>query len=318
MLRPILDAYEKAGGSVDEVLHRVGLHDNTDQTEYLPSTLAWNALEFMAESLGDPHFCFRVGYQASAYDLPNLSILNETRQTLGESMIALIVDAPRMTNQAGYTLTCGAETATLAGNRTFKPLCPPTQSDAFFTGLIVRLIRDSIGWHWNPARFNARISGKSAIPDDVLPRASLIPSRNTSVIFRFPARWLMIGGGDRINRNAATAPTHSKDVVDNLQRELARRLDQPDPSLRQVSAAFSLSERSLQSVLKQAGTSFRTELICLRAERSKTLLTETDLNLSLIGRQVGLPLPSSFNRAFRSWTGFSPGLYRKRFRKRPA
>jgi AraC-like DNA-binding protein len=45
-------------------------------------------------------------------------------------------------------------------------------------------------------------------------------------------------------------------------------------------------------------------------ERARALLAEPDLAIDDVARSLGYSEPNSFRRAFRKWTGLSPGSYR--------
>lgn len=78
----------------------------------------------------------------------------------------------------------------------------------------------------------------------------------------------------------------------------------------EVAAALAMSVRTLHRHLAREGTSFQRVKDDLRRDLAVQRLTQTDLPIALIGAELGFDSPASFNRAFRTWTGDTPGAYR--------
>lgn len=82
------------------------------------------------------------------------------------------------------------------------------------------------------------------------------------------------------------------------------------PSLPELSTRFSMSPASLRRQLKIQGSSYRALKTQLRRERAFTLLKRTDSSVAEISELLGYAEPSAFFRAFHSWTGQSPAVWR--------
>ncbi|ROU02218.1 AraC family transcriptional regulator [Marinobacter sp. R17] len=81
-----------------------------------------------------------------------------------------------------------------------------------------------------------------------------------------------------------------------------------------VAAGLDMSPRSLRHHLAQADTSFRDIRNDIRRTFATRYLTETDLPLDVIADRMGFSDQASFTRAFRSWTGQTPGEVRRQGR----
>jgi AraC-like DNA-binding protein len=79
-----------------------------------------------------------------------------------------------------------------------------------------------------------------------------------------------------------------------------------------VAKALGLSERSLRRRLAEEGSTFFAVWTEARAATAIALLERTRLTLQEIAFELGFSGESSFHRAFKRWTGTSPGAYRKR------
>lgn len=89
---------------------------------------------------------------------------------------------------------------------------------------------------------------------------------------------------------------------------LARPGDFPD--LDSAARALHTSGRSLRRHLAEMGTSYQQVLDEVRRRLALQYLTTTHLPLYEIAHLLGFSDPSNFRRAFRKWTGRTPGDYR--------
>ena len=87
-------------------------------------------------------------------------------------------------------------------------------------------------------------------------------------------------------------------------------------SIYQVAEHFGLSERKVGSIVKRlTNRSYKEYVIDLRIERAKELLAKHQFNVSQTGESVGYSNIPYFIKLFRSYTGFTPGEYKKKFEK---
>lgn len=83
------------------------------------------------------------------------------------------------------------------------------------------------------------------------------------------------------------------------------------PGFDAVARELHLSPRSLHRRLTEEGTSFRLIKEGLRRERAVHLLEKSNESVADIAADLGYSEPSAFFRAFVSWTGVAPKVYRK-------
>ena len=72
-----------------------------------------------------------------------------------------------------------------------------------------------------------------------------------------------------------------------------------------------MSPRTLQRRCAEEGTSFRALRDEARLTLAKGLLCSTEQSVGEIAFSLGFSSPASFVRAFRRWTGGTPGTFRK-------
>nr|BFD39524.1 AraC family transcriptional regulator [Pseudomonas sp. FFPRI_1] len=96
--------------------------------------------------------------------------------------------------------------------------------------------------------------------------------------------------------------------VHNVLRQL---LKDGLPRKEQVAEHLSLSVRTLQRQLQQAGTSYQQILDDLRQELAEHHLRHSELSIQGISDCLGFTEPRSFHRSFKSRTGLTPGQFRQ-------
>ena len=102
-----------------------------------------------------------------------------------------------------------------------------------------------------------------------------------------------------------------QDVVARVRDLVAQGLNSGAPSLSQVALQMSLHPRTLQRLLRGAGTSFAAVLDDQRRHSARHLLTTTDLSMAEIAREIGFVEVATFSRRARQWWGRSPTQVRR-------
>ncbi len=88
-----------------------------------------------------------------------------------------------------------------------------------------------------------------------------------------------------------------------------------DANLGDVAREMGMSERTLQRRLKEAGTSFQTELNAVQVRTAQGLLRETDMKLTAVAVEVGCASLQHFSSLFRKLVGESPSTWREQQRR---
>jgi AraC-like DNA-binding protein len=109
----------------------------------------------------------------------------------------------------------------------------------------------------------------------------------------------------------ATTPTAPGREVERVRSAITRRLPGTRPTVDVVARDVAMSGRSLQRLLREHGTSFRAMLDEVRHEHARGYLGATSFSDAEIAFLLGFGDPASFYRAFRAWTGTSPGRFRQ-------
>jgi len=77
-----------------------------------------------------------------------------------------------------------------------------------------------------------------------------------------------------------------------------------------IAQQLHVTTRTLRRKLNDEGTSFQTLKDNVRRDTAIHLLSQPNIPISDISRQLGFSEPAAFTRAFKLWTGVSPKIYR--------
>jgi AraC-like DNA-binding protein len=129
-------------------------------------------------------------------------------------------------------------------------------------------------------------------------------------------RWLGVDpdeGAELLAELAAIrdAASGTNDVVRRLRAELTAKRAYAF-SADDVSARLGVSKRTFQRALRDAGTTFRSELRAAKLSRAQTLLRDGDRSVSWIAAELGFSSAQHFATAFGRAVGETPSAWRAR------
>ncbi len=104
------------------------------------------------------------------------------------------------------------------------------------------------------------------------------------------------------NKNAANEVI-TQFIIESLQTKV--------PSLMDMATHLGVSPRNLQRKFKLQGTNFKSIVDDVRKEYAFSYLLQTSYKMSYIAQILGFSEQSVFQRAFKRWTGVTPGEYRE-------
>jgi AraC-like DNA-binding protein len=112
-----------------------------------------------------------------------------------------------------------------------------------------------------------------------------------------------------------------RDTLGQLHSYLAAALDIADrpralPTLTEAAAHLFLTPRTLIRRLRRLGTSYQSLTDALLREHACELLANEQLKIKEVAAKLGFDNPANFGKAFKRWTGQSPGGYREASRHR--
>ena len=101
------------------------------------------------------------------------------------------------------------------------------------------------------------------------------------------------------------------DIVSRVREAIEAELRGGDPKLESIARRLAMSARTLQRRLRERGVVFNDLLDAMRFEAAKSYLAPGDIAGSEVAYLLGFAEPSSFNRAFKRWSGRTPTDYRR-------
>lgn len=165
-----------------------------------------------------------------------------------------------------------------------------------------------------PAKVRLQVCDPAAIPECHL-GIRIVGGDRMGMLVRFPTEWLFKALDLRalIRGSMKNGPPLHVPVafLDALRQTLLLHLQDADLGVDIVARLSGMSRQSLQRRLKASGTTLSEQIVEVKKQRAGGLLVETDRSVVEVATALGFTNPTSFARAFKSWTGESPREYRK-------
>ncbi|MEO7111394.1 MAG: AraC family transcriptional regulator ligand-binding domain-containing protein [Polyangiaceae bacterium] len=116
--------------------------------------------------------------------------------------------------------------------------------------------------------------------------------------------------------NGKLSEIETSTVGDTLLRRVCNvvsdSLEDPELDIDVIARSLAMSRRSLQRHLSGLGTSYSTLVDDIRRQRAQRLIEQEQLTPAEMARRLGFADASAFFRAFRRWTGETPGRSKMR------
>ena len=106
-------------------------------------------------------------------------------------------------------------------------------------------------------------------------------------------------------------PDESNTFTGRIRTLIGRDFSRAMPDFEWIAAELHTSPQTLRRRLKQENTSFQEIKDLLRRDMAIYYLSRQELPINDIASKVGFTEPSTFHRAFKKWTGVTPGAYRE-------
>lgn len=126
---------------------------------------------------------------------------------------------------------------------------------------------------------------------------------------------MLAGMNEQVLRDYLGRMRHEQ-VSLQVRKEIIALLSTDQLGLDQVAERLNMSGRNLHRKLAEEGTSFKELQDEIRQDLALRYLGMPGMSLNDIAFNLGFIDQSSFNRAFKRWTGGSPGQYRRALRER--
>lgn len=325
-LTALVSRFEATGASAQPLLNRTGitLAQMNDPYGAIPlpqfvEFLEAAALETKNESIG-----VRIGAQLTASDMGPVGIVLSLSENIETGI----------TRFASYAnaLQDGAETQWILQNDTWvftyrlkdSNIGPRRQDAECSLVSLVQVVRDNFKPKWSPQEVHFEHSS----PADPRPleRYFRCPVRFSQPFNRFIVERESCRSNIRTEDPAllAALERHVQDIIgaaapvqsirESVTAVINASLGISPVTVDHAARALSISPRSLQRHLKDAGTSFRELLENTRRERAQMLLSQPQAKVAQVADALGYADPTAFWRAWHSWTGTAPSDHKRKTR----
>ncbi len=105
--------------------------------------------------------------------------------------------------------------------------------------------------------------------------------------------------------------TRTRSWRERVSRLLGPMLNGREPDLEEIAARLKLPTWTLRRKLAEEGTQFRSILNDTRRDLAMVYIRETDLAFGEIAYLLGFASAEAFQRAFKRWSGRTPGEFRR-------
>jgi AraC-like DNA-binding protein len=322
-----LDDYlRERGADPGSILARAGLAagDLTDPERRVPLLSFLRVLELCADELGDPHFGLRFGVQYHpryAGVVGNMALASRTvrgaLQTIGRYL-------PTMVDSAVYRLEVERGMAFSYSYYVDPLMMTYQQKNDWGVAFVCNVIRHGLEEpDWAPAEI--------LLPQ--LAAENAAAHRDRSGLLRSKVRTGHAWAGIRFDASVLDRPMKTAnatlerlmrhygdlqlagleapaDELARLRRSIAQLVVAGDSSVERMAERLGWSVRTLQRHLAARGLNYSHLLAEVRKTMALNLLENPRLGLAQIAYCLGYSEVSTFNHAFRRWTGQPPREYR--------
>jgi len=313
-----IDMLADTGVATESMLIKHALPGNLEHAvdTYVPMVNAIQFTDTASRSQGIPDFGHFVSLGASISWLSRqLRALIFNSPTLLCALRNLCLYAHIESTALSYSLASHGSSIRLCGKYNgITGLRGMEHAEWILNAVPIQIVRQFTGPAWVPEAmgFQARYAPSPQALEH-WPNTRIITGQQTSWI-EIPANCMSLPGTSGLqSHTAVVADIADSDgrLVKSLKLMLPSYLGGRIPSLEELAEMANTSTRSLQRLLREAGTSYRDILNVARFERAAMLLEKSDMIITDIGRALGYTDGAHFTRAFRRISGMTPMEYRK-------
>jgi AraC-like DNA-binding protein len=294
----------------------VPVSDPPETAGYVPGPLADAVLEQGAKALGDPTIGLTVARRLPPGSLGPLDYALFTSETWGAAIHLVAKYYAVASERVRLTIEDrGAETAIVLGRE------PPLDANRFWVelslGLIVERARQSLGADWKPLRVAFAHPAAAPTTGHAAWFGAPVAFGAPADELVFATSWMTTASHTAMGslaevleaRLAELVPPDADPMMLRIRDAVARAMDRGPFEISQVASALELSTRTLQRALRDRGVKFSDVVDDLRRIRALEYL-RSGQTIAEVAARIGFSDPSALFRAYRRWTGTTPGADR--------
>jgi len=316
---PFLTELQRRKLPVGQLLRDMDLPEKIPASNelFVSSRVMYQIVEKSGEIADDPHFGFTVGQKIDLHDWAPIATAFESANTVGDLLNHFIINAMDHSSFTQFFVRTEGDRTTFGFRRLAAPPVVPAQNDAFYLGLLVKVLAKAARDQWDPVAVLFRVADPDAV--SLLPESFRITKGdNLGMQISFPSIWLTEqiekpsfshGGSKSLN---AGLP---KSLIEALHLALLPHMHETNLNMDRAANICGFDRRRLSAQLRSKGTTLGKEIAALRAKHAQIGLTHSNRRVFDIAQSVGFKDATVFSRAFKNWTGQSPQEYRRSHRQ---
>lgn len=313
---PILEEMDKRGLPSDDILDGVGLNREAllDPDTFVHAMVMYQFLEAAADASGERDFCAGIGENLDLSNwYPTVGVAKRA-STVGDLLTAWVVSATKHSSAIQQRLDVHGASAIVGGHRSFKLSLTPAQVDGFHVGFLVSVLRHAMGADWKPSEVLVTVSEPKALPR-VFHGIHAVKGDRQGHKIRFPAQWLAskFDEADFLRRALLEQESQNpaRSIVDSVRQAIRPHIGEPDLSGPKMATICGMNYRILMRLLAFESTNLTQLTNDMKRDIAVEALAQEETSISEIAGRLGYSDSTSFTRAFKKWTGFSPTKYRE-------
>jgi AraC-like DNA-binding protein len=320
--RQAIGALRKRNVAVEPLLQRVGLSERDFDNQRRISAIAQSKfLEYAAEALGDSAFGLHLAQQTNPREAKLLFYVTSAAKNVGET-IALYMRYCRIVNEAVRVKLLQAPDGMIV-EFDFVGLSRhhARQSVEFTVAVTLKGLRELLGRGIRPTRVAFAHTRNSHLREFERFFGSPVefgaPSDQVSVSNQTLALPLVTGDPHLLETlqpfcdvAARERHTPAETLRASVENEVQKLLPNRTADRGTIARALGMSERTLSRKLADEGATYEEVVDQLRRSLALQYIKEPGLSVSQIAWLLGYEGSTSFNHAFRRWTGNSPSIAR--------
>ena len=315
---PFVQELDLRGVNTNAVLAANGVIRDSllDNSVFVTPITVHRFLEDAAHAANDRFFGARVGESLDWTGwIPVLEAATRSRNLAG-FLVRFIRAVGSEASSARHELDIGSEYAVFKEKRTTDQDIAPAQNDAFTSAYILSMLCKAAGDSWDAGQVRLTVCDPRALPNRYL-GTHILGGDRMGVSVRFPSAWLL----EHFNRKSflkvdqAKAKQQEMPVrfLDALRHVTFQQLGTGPLDLASTAKLVGISKQTLQRRLRANGTTLSSVIRELKKQKAIEALQQTKLPIGEIATALQFSSPTSFARAFTTWTGVSPREYRKQY-----
>jgi AraC-like DNA-binding protein len=320
--RQAIAAVRKRNIAVEPLLQRAGLSERDVESQRRISAIAQSKLlEYAAEALGDSAFGLHLAQQTNPREARLLFYVTSAATNVGDT-IALYARYCRIVNEAMDVKLLHAQDGVIVEfNFVGLSRHHALQSAEFTVAVTLKGLRELVGRRLRPTKVafahtrNAHLREFERFFGSSVEFGAI--SDQVSMSNETLALPLVTGDPHLLetlrsfcDEAARERHTPRETLRASVENEVQKLLPNGPADRRAVAKALGMSERTLSRKLADEGAAYAQVVDQLRRSLALQYVKERSLSLSQIAWLLGYEGSTSFNHAFRRWTGGSPSRAR--------